>query len=780
MSRIVKRSVSRYAAFCLWAITCSLCAPAQAGSTLQQGLSVVANLVVPTVVPGANPFAGDVQVNTKTNRVYVTGSYNFEFQSNSMAVVTVFDGATDQVITNVAIAAGSQIGATQSCVDDATNTVYTLLNNGLVATIDGSTNTVTGSFAPLPVSTVTAVDGIVCNPSTGKLYMVLWNPGPQVVVWDTRKHATVAVITTPANHLDWLAANHKTNKIYAAADWLGEVFVIDGASDRISAVITDVGQTAQPAGCDPFAQSPPFCTNPSSQLEWVAVNEATNRIYVVGETDGVLTMIDGSKNKVIAKKYFDDTFYSLVADPARNMVYALDPSLNLISVIDGAVGERTQNIPPLFTPFPIECTKNADVNCLNGASGFPYTLGYGGMAVNPITGKVYAAYSALLFTSALPGEPYSTSYLSVLTPTVIPAQNAPSHSHRTPKENLSDTVTLAAGTEAVDTAVNTRTNTLFTANSGTNSVTAVNLGSLSPVGTIPVGASPQAITINEPGSRLYTFNADGSVSVLNSASYSLVGNFPVDSNASGLLGLDPTSIVYSLQTGKLYAINGFNQIDVIDPIAQKVLTTLDDPDASRIAISQTTNTIYVSQYSSGEVWIVNGWSDQRIGVIQNVGLPAEPAGCFQGPGAPISCLQMSSGLTSVAVDEALNRVYVLGRYDGRVVAVDGNANRVIGDQFINAGDYGLAVDPKTHRVFADNFFRPALWVLDGQNWGQSQSVVDFNSLFCNTSGTSCFNQTDLKNVTVNTATGSIYVLDQGDLNPQNASLIYVVNPPPSP
>ena len=130
-------------------------------------------------------------------------------------------------------------------------------------------------------------------------------------------------------------------------------------------------------------------------------------------------------------------------------------------------------------------------------------------------------------------------------------------------------------------------------------------------------------------------------------------------------------------------------------------------------------------------------------IISDVGLPALPLGCYRLKDSPNSCLQMSSGLTKIAVDEALGRIYVLGQYDGRVVTIDSKTNRVIGAQYINAGDYGLAVDPRTHTVFADNFFTPALWVLDGQS-GKIGSVVNFNSLFCNTAGTSCYDQTDLK------------------------------------
>jgi YVTN family beta-propeller protein len=336
-------------------------------------------------------------------------------------------------------------------------------------------------------------------------------------------------------------------------------------------------------------------------------------------------------------------------------------------------------------------------------------------------------------------------------------------------------VTLAAGSNAIDAAINTQTNTLYIANSGSNTVSAFNLSSLAVTATIPVGASPRAITINESTNALYTFNADGSVSALDANQNNLVSNFPVDATAGGLLGLNPRAITYSRRSGKIYAINGFNQIDVVDPRSPRVLTTIPDVDASNVAINQGTNMVYVSQYSSGAVWVIDGATDKVVDVIRDVGQEAQPAGCYRLPGGPNSCLEMSSGLTKLAIDETLDRVYVLGEYDGRIVTIDGKTDQVIGKRFINPGDYGLAVDPRAHTVFADNFMTPALWILDGQT-GQIGDVVNFNSRVCDTANSSCFDQSDLKSVTVNPATGSIYVLDQGDLNPKGTSLLYLVKP----
>jgi len=734
----------------------------QVGWSNGPSASVLATIQIPTIPPGGNAGAEDVQVNVKTNRVYVTSNFT----------VTVLDGASDTIITNVPIPAAAaanldgNTGLYQSCVDDLTNTIYSIAETGVVTAIDGATNTITGSFAPLPTSTISNVDGIACNPETGKLYMVLWNPGPNVVVWDIKKQKTVATLTITKYSEEWLAVNRKTNKIYAQTDFDG-VVVIDGATDTVIDRIA-AGQLPEPPGCNPLA-SPQVCTTIGSWLEKIAVNEATNRIYVTGITDGSLTTIDGATNQVIATNYYDYFPYSVAVDPVRNKIYPLDVIFDVLSVVDGATGIRTGNVSVSPGPFPMGCASgfvpiDPNISCLTSS------LGDEGIAINPVTGKIYVTYVGAF--SFVPGIPNAYSYLTVLAPTGTAPSSSPT---KTPKEVFAGTVTLAAGAEAVDAALNRSTNTLYIANSGVNTVSAFNPANQAITATIPVGASPRAIAINELANTLYTFNADGSVSVLGATSGSLVSNFSVDTNASGLLGLNPQAIVFSHRTGKLYAINAFNQIDVIDPRLQKVLTTIPDPDASNVAINQSTNTIYVTQYSDGTVWIIDGLSDQVVDIIRDVGLPAQPPDCYLETGGPNACLQMSSGLTKIAIDETLNRTYVLGQYDGRVVSIDGKTNKVIGAQFINPGDYSLSVDPKTHTVFVDNFAMPALWVLDGQTGGVS-GVVNFNSLFCNTANTSCYDQTDLKSVVVNPTTGDIFVLDQGDLNPQKTSLLYIVSP----
>ncbi|ARN82660.1 hypothetical protein B1812_17910 [Methylocystis bryophila] len=752
-------------------VVAALAAPVRAEDAKAPSAEVVSIVPMSPEPYSTNVGIDDVQVNAKTGRVYV---------SNTSAI-TVLDGDTDTIIKVIPIPAGTApnvngyYGIYQSCVDDRTNTVYSLSENGVVTVIDGATNSVTGTFAPWPTNTITNVDGMVCNPETGKLYMILYNnQGNRIVVWDTRKQAIAATIFVTSNPHEWMAVNRKTNRIYAQTIYDGLV-VIDGATDTVIDRIV-AGQGPQPPGC--LATN--NCVSQGSWLDQVAVDENTNRVYVVGINDGSLTTIDGATDKVIGLDFFNWFTYVLALDPVRKRIYQFDVSFDTMAVIDSVSGKRTANVGVGPGPFPLGCNAgwvvlNPNASCLVTVSA---SLGsIGAAAVNPVNGKIYVGYGGQYVgpgsSPFLSNVPNAYSYLYVLKPTETKLPGDADDA-RPPRAALAGTATLAAGAGAIDAAFDARANKLYIANSGANSVSALDPLTGAVTATIPVGASPRAIAINESANTLYTYNGDGSVSVLDGAHGSRLANFTADAVATGVLGLNPQGLVHSRRTGKLYAVNGFSQIDVIDPVSQRVLKSIPDPDAGGVAINQRTNMIYVSQFSEGTVWVIDGATDRKIGVIGGVGQPALPAGCYQSAGGPNSCLQMSSGLTKVAIDEELNRVYVLGQNDGRVVTIDGERNVVLGMDYVQPDDYGLAVDPRRHNVFVSNFVTPALWLFDGRT-GRLGSTVNFNSRLCDTAQTPCFDQVDLKSVTVNPATGQVFVLDQGDLNPQTTSRVFVVD-----
>jgi len=206
----------------------------------------------------------------------------------------------------------------------------------------------------------------------------------------------------------------------------------------------------------------------------------------------------------------------------------------------------------------------------------------------------------------------------------------------------------------------------------------------------------------------------------------------------------------------------------------------DNGTANFIAIDQHTNKIYVSQYWDGTVWVIDGDSDQVVGVINGVGVAAAPDDCYL-PANNDDCTNQYSGLDHIAVDETLRRAYVLGTNDGRFVTIDTEKNQVISTKFIGSNQYDAAVNPFTHTVYSISDLFDTLAVIDGK----TDRPVAENILVgsppsppgCLTSTTGCTNYGDLpQSIAVNPTTGKIYVADPGDTfsNPEAVSHIVIL------
>ena len=148
----------------------------------------------------------------------------------------------------------------------------------------------------------------------------------------------------------------------------------------------------------------------------IAINEETNRVYV--GVDNGLMVIHGDTNQIIADIPMSDDVIALAVNPSTNRIYAGVYSDN-VTVIDGATNLKIGEIPEqLYSPY--ELTTNPSTNRVYAAdwstivgvadyvrvySGETFqsvasvALGVSpnieriGLAVNPTTNKVYAAWT---------------------------------------------------------------------------------------------------------------------------------------------------------------------------------------------------------------------------------------------------------------------------------------------------------------------------------------------------------------------------------------------------
>jgi len=337
--------------------------------------------------------------------------------------------------------------------------------------------------------------------------------------------ATGSVITTVtlAGFVDGLAVDATTDKVYVAASDVtagnsaSGVYVIDGATNTVTATV------AEPIGV---------------AVGGIAVDSATNTVYVANPGARQVTVIDGAKNTITTTV---DTGVgtlpnSVAVDESSDVVWVTDTN-GSVTAING-VTNTISNVVSLAGGEPLsvavnEATdtvyvadfRNADVAVIDGKTGtlttvvpvgtFPH-----GVAVDQSSGVVYA-----------------TTNVGPLGTTLV-------------IDGSSDNVTNTIGRGGLSVAVDQSTSTVYEGASRVDGewvITASATNALSPVITSPIGTSFDAgiagkFTVVANALPLASFTEVGALpaGVTLSPSGVLAGTPPADSG-----GLYPITITAS-------------------------------------------------------------------------------------------------------------------------------------------------------------------------------------------------------------------------------------------
>jgi DNA-binding beta-propeller fold protein YncE len=338
--------------------------------------------------------ASEVDINRTTNRIYVPNI--------NASTISVFDGAADKLIATIPIPSkscpvqgGNLNGPASMAIDEKSNTLYLLTNNGCILTIDGTTNKIKSQFVadttPIPGLAGPDMSQVVYSNKTGKLYAI--NYQTQIDVVDAEKKKVLKVI--PDNDANYVAINQKTNMIYVSNNWGADIWAIDGNLDDVANVISYVGTPSSPDGCWVVQPPPSGCTVVGSQLDLVFIDEGFNRAYGLAFADGTFATVDLAASAVTSRRTIDSHEGFGAVDQSDHGVYALDYVDSVLSVVDGVTGKVVaQNIPIGPTPSPANCV----VDCVQTI--LPIFV-----AVNPNTGKVYVATDGnLLLGGSIPSQ----------------------------------------------------------------------------------------------------------------------------------------------------------------------------------------------------------------------------------------------------------------------------------------------------------------------------------------------------------------------------------------
>lgn len=371
--------------------------------------------------------------------------------------------------TPVAVAANS-----------ATNKIYAVnQNSNNMTVIDGAT------YSATTVPTGQYPDAVAVNPATNMIYVANYNSHSVTVVNGATNQvsATVQAGFGPKA----VAVNTVTNKIYVA-DYCANAYctlsgsqcavtVIDGATNLPTNVTVSTQQ-----GCHPDA---------------VAVNTATNKIYVADWGSNDVAIIDGNSNSLLAT-------VSLAPYGAYPQAIAIDPTTKQTFV--ALYGANSTCNPSLGASNLVDI--DGTTNSVNAS--VPVGICPTSIAVNPASGQVYVANQ-----SDGSGDGKGTVTIineSTLTPTTLAVGDSPIAidvdlgtnkayvANAYPDPNLGNTVTVIDGYTASALplplggnslypkaiVVNPVSNGAYVADSGYNSVSVIGGASSDPLQFVPV------------------------------------------------------------------------------------------------------------------------------------------------------------------------------------------------------------------------------------------------------------------------------------------------------
>jgi YVTN family beta-propeller protein len=492
----------------------------------------------------------------------------------------------------------------------------------------------------------------------------------------------------------------------------------------------------------------------------IAVNPATNTIYITNHDSNTVSVINGANNTVIAAIPVGNHPMAIGVNPVTNTVYVGNYGETTVSVISGVTNAVTATLTAGTNPAAIAVDSVANIiyvadwgsnqaSIINGATNAVTTLTSGqfssAMASNPVTTMAYSVnYNNTSPTvSALDGANASitniTSPLSVgpLMVALNPITNTiyAADGNRDYIEFINGaTNTLTSMKLGVKTftqsaiMLNPVTNFIYIANQGSNSVTVINGATQAVVSNLTVGTAPGALAINTQTNTIYVANnasySGTTINVINGATATTAA---IVSGTTYTVGAGPLAMAVNPVTNTLYVANAGSPttrgttVSVIDLTTNTVSAPM-SVGANPVAavVNPATNEVYVANSGSNSVSVINGLTNA------------------------VTSVMVGSFPKAVAINPGSNTIYVANQDDGTVSEIDGATATVSAAVTVGRGPQALAVNPITNSVYVAN------------TGGSSVSVINGSTV----STTVTVGATP-QAVAVNPATNTIYVANYG-------------------
>lgn len=321
----------------------------------------------------------------------------------------------------------------------------------------------------------------------------------------------------------------------------------------------------------------------------IAINPATNRIYVPNGLDNTVTVINGATNATTTVPVGIGPV-AAAANPVTNKIYVLNAGDNTVTVIDGTNNATTAVATGGTQPFAIAVNPATDtiyvvdfggiLTEINGITNAATTVSSGGMSstclsldltanliwvgfnstdyVTVIDGSTNAATNVALNMNSLVVDSGASLAINTATHIIYVLSGAVGatsanivtaidEATKSPIATIADHSVVNNGLIEWGTlVVNSVTNRIYVTNPSTNDVTVIN-GATNTTVNVPVGNRPAAIAVNSTSNTVYVANLQGSsVTVIDG---------PTNATTTVPVGNTPTVIAVNPVTNLVYVLN---------------------------------------------------------------------------------------------------------------------------------------------------------------------------------------------------------------------------------
>lgn len=340
--------------------------------------SITSSMSAPT---GSVGTAVAVAVNPVTNSIYVVNQGN-----GTNGTVTAFAGGSSLVI---AVPNGNYLSSV--LVDPGANLVYVAGNDGgsggqSLFVIDGATN----SLKPTSYNFL-SLGMMALNKNNGTVYISGDSQVTEVLPNGTQKYITPNL---QGSVIFGIAVNSATNTVYIAAG-NGSVAAIDGNDPNFQTATVVSGTPA--TGCANYSG----CT---ASPDGIAVDEATNQVYVANFHTGNISVIDGNSNAVIATVPIGTGHspYAIAVDQVTHQAFVLGQSSGNPSAVDAVTPANVAPVPLTISVQPV-----SDPDILSFAPVLQTTNTQPGFTLTPVVSYASSApYNGVTATNPTPTAVY--------------------------------------------------------------------------------------------------------------------------------------------------------------------------------------------------------------------------------------------------------------------------------------------------------------------------------------------------------------------------------------